>query len=193
MRNPFFGFGGSAALFSTLNPLDKDANIVLSNNNLTATNSTANFGGSRGTRSRQSGKYYLEFSNLITGTPQSFNLGFATQNANISAGPGGDAYGVGYYGGGQIYVMGAVTGGMPTYGPNDVINGAIDLTNNKVWFRKNGVWVDGGDPSANTGGFTISGGVYFPDLAVRNSASATINVGSTTFSYAVPSGFSAFG
>ena len=42
-----------------------------------------------------------------------------------------------------------------TYTSGDYIGIAVDATNNKIYFSKNGTWQNSGDPAAGTNGHTI--------------------------------------
>ena len=50
---------------------------------------------------------------------------------------------------------------MPNYTTNDIIGIAIDLENHKLYFSKNGTWINSGDP---TSGSTGTGAVSIQDL-----------------------------
>jgi hypothetical protein len=103
-----------------------------------------------------------------------------------------------------------------TYAANDIIGLALDLTNNKLYFSKNGTWQNSGDPtsgSTGTGAVSITAassvtdGVYYigiGDLDGGASVTWEINFGNPSFSissgnadangygnfeYAVPSGY----
>jgi hypothetical protein len=87
------------------------------------------------------------------------------------------------------------TGGSPSsYGnswtTNDYIGCAVDMDAGKIWFSKNGVWQNSGDPVAGTGeAFSgISGLVYFGCIVVTNSITV-LNFGQTAYQYSAPTGF----
>jgi hypothetical protein len=103
------------------------------------------------------------------------------------------------------------------YTVDDIIGVAVDLTNSKLYFSKNGTWQDSGDPTSGatgTGAISITAvgstplGSYFPafnyqssDAGVTNAnfgngyfgttaiTSAGVNAGSGLFEYDVPSGY----
>ena len=87
------------------------------------------------------------------------------------------------------------TGGLPSsYGnswtTNDYIGCSVDMDAGKIWFSKNGVWQNSGDPVAGTGeAFSgISGLVYFGCIVVTNSITV-LNFGQTAYQYSAPTGF----
>jgi len=110
----------------------------------------------------------------------------------------------------------AVTSGVGTYGVGDIIGVALDLDNNKLYFSKNGTFVNSGNPtsgSTGTGAMSITSasstslGAYFPEVGFydnSNTGTFQCNFGSPSFSissgnadanghgnfeYAVPSGY----
>ena len=82
---------------------------------------------------------------------------------------------------------------------------AIDMTNRKYHFGKNGSWLSSSDPANNTGGYTFqTGGTWTFFDAVGNGGSVSWNYGSPEYSvssgnadangfgnfeYSVPSGY----
>ena len=110
----------------------------------------------------------------------------------------------------------AVTTGVGTYGVGDIIGVALDLDNNKLYFSKNGTFVNSGDPtsgSTGTGAMSITSasstslGAYFPEVGFydnTNTGTFQCNFGNPAFSissgnsdgngygnfgYSVPSGY----
>lgn len=111
-----------------------------------------------------------------------------------------------------FWVMATDNGKYYNYGDNSVDNGAytssatsavgdvwgvaVDLSANKIWFSKNGVWW--GDPAAGTGNLSIGTPTskgYFPALtfAATGNTFMTARLKSGFTSYAAPSGFTAWG
>jgi hypothetical protein len=80
---------------------------------------------------------------------------------------------------------------------NGTVGGiAVDLDNRKIWFRKApaGNWNNSGtaDPATNAGGVTIPAGTMVPFVTFGAAAAGfvwTANFGASTFTGAVPSGF----
>ena len=72
-----------------------------------------------------------------------------------------------------------------SYAVNDIIGVALDITNSKLYFSKNGVWQDSGDPTSGasgTGAVSITAvastpyRAYFPAQTYWHSTSNTVSV-----------------
>ena len=186
---------------TAFNPSDKSSNVALSNSNKTADNDgsagTTN-SGARCVYFATAGKYYFEF-NIDSGAGANMCVGICKPAqdfpnfANLTN--GGAAT---YRGSGAIRNNGAGTGSGigSAFAVNDRIGVAVDLTNRKVWFRKNNVaWDNNGthDPATNVGGFSTSGydasGVT-PAFGTNNSAdTVTLHTLPSAWSFTAPSGF----
>lgn len=175
-------------VYTTWNPSDKASGVTLSNGNLTASE-VGGYGGVRTVASKSSGKWYWEIT-INAGTLSSGRLGVATSTCYIESGPGDNDYGWGLGNTGYRYHGGSsasISGGSWTNG--DIISIALDMDNNKIWWRKNGTWLGGGDP------FTGAGSYYVLDLSplfcmiYATSINLTANFGASAFTYAVPTGF----
>jgi len=177
-------------------PANTSTLVTLSENNARMT-SSATDRASRSVQSKQpaTGSFYFEVANItvnggtcigvcnalasmddwIGSTDRTIGVN-ATQGEVFSAGGGPGLSGVG-----------AIVAG-------DVVGVCLNRNLGKVWFSKNGAFGSGQDPVTNTGGFTSPGG---NDLyaAVSNSAegSARLCTLSSQFSYAMPSGYVAWG
>jgi hypothetical protein len=158
------------------------------------------------------GKWYFEVTHGGSGGVGDGNdneaiIGVVNLNSspNVASGDSvpGQIYtnnGAGYYRSGSVLATGAtVNSSGNSYTTNDVIGVALDLTNLRVWFSKNGVWQGTGSPdpatntSPNVSGLSSSG-VYVPSVA--NYASSNVrwtdfiaNFGQRPFAYTPPSGF----
>ena len=78
----------------------------------------------------------------------------------------------GWYGPGNVFITGSDAGIMSSYTDGDIVCVAMDLDNNKIYWRKNAeAWINSGDP---TSGATGTG-----------AQSITNNTGSDFFSFAV--------
>jgi hypothetical protein len=119
-----------------------------------------------GTIAATAGKWYYE---VITSGDNMFGVGVVSEWGGNS--PGGNSYGVAIHQAGDW--QGEGSGGDSTaqsYSNGDLISIAYDLTNNKIWMAKNGVW--SGNPSTNTGGAVFqanaSSGQRVPAMRTSN-------------------------
>lgn len=183
----------------TWNPADKDGAITLSGGNLVATKGgTTAWGSGRATASLTTASKWF-FSLQMTTVASYAIIGIANSAFSVSGsflGASG-SNSIGYQSStGGITINGSVVATMPTFGSGDVIDCAIDLVNSKIWFRKNGGnWNNSAsaNPATNAGGVSLSGlnsGPYYPAFSQYYSDVLSANFGATTFTYAVPSGFS---
>ena len=144
--------------FATLNPLHFNATIpssgTLSDGNLTFTSSqgASAYPAMYSTMAVSQGKWYAEFK--VT-TANSAIIGIGSGIASGGFFGGGD-YDYAYYYDGTFYNNGGNTGSQSSYTDGDIISVAMDLDNNKVYVAKNNTWQHSGDPSAGTGGYTIT-------------------------------------
>ncbi len=188
-----------AAATTTWNPSDKNANITLSNGNLTATNTfVVAFQSLRAVAAHSIGKYYFESHiDAMTATTV-YGIGNAT--ASLSNFTGSDLNSIGWNpNGGDIYLNGS------NFGPNiqgavtgDTVSIAVDMGNTKIWFRTNGGnWnndvIGNQNPATNTGGInfsTMNAGPWLPmGTFTANGNANTADFGATAYAQSVPSGF----
>jgi hypothetical protein len=183
--------------YATWNPSDKTAGITLSNGNLTAAgpNSGSQYDHVRANVGKSSGKYYFE----ITVDDDSYMCGIGVCSATTSFSTGdwlarqSDGWEYtsdGYFGNN----VGSWKSAPPSYTTGDIISLAIDLDNGKIWWGKNGTWLDSGDPANGTNAaYTNLSGTIYPHVTLRtssdNSPQVTANFGASAFSYSVPTGF----
>ena len=119
--------------------------------------------------------------------------------------------GRGYYYNGNVYSNATISSYGSSYTTGDIIGCALDMDNKFVYFSKNGVFQNSGDPTSGatgTGGLTLGGTTYCIAYAVYNStvtlnfgngyfgttavASAGTNAsGNGIFEYDVPTGYTA--
>lgn len=185
----------------TWSPIDIDSGNVLSNGNLTVTRGPAQvYSGIRSYMRKSAGKYYWEIL-FTSGDVQDVWLGIANIAYNIDTALGADNHnsfgailsnGVAYFAGGVIGNFSS-----STFSPGDVCCLALDLTNSKLWLRRNNTsWNNtSDDPATNTGGYDISS-IATPIFAAAalygdNGATdvITANFGGTSYAYTPPSGF----
>lgn len=188
---------------TTWNPLDCHTSFALSSGNLTAISSSA--AGVHGVASvdgKTTGKYYVEVT--IGGTTFASNtgLGINTLSPSWASSPAATNASYTYFTTGNIWYNGAFTSfTLGAVVAGNVIGIAVDLDNNKVWYRKGaGNWNGNAthNPATNTGGISLStvaaAGRYWFLSAVadaNSTASYALNAGDTAFTQTVPSGFTA--
>jgi len=203
-------------VYATANPLHFNATIpsagTLSNGNLTFTSSQ---GGSAypamySTMAVSQGKWYAEFK-VTTANSAIIGIGAGSLRGGFF---GGGYYDYAYYYDGAFYNNGGNTGSQSSYTDGDIISVAMDLDNNKVYVAKNNTWQHSGNPSASSGGYTITapsstntgvyhiaygdsgggtptiqgnfGNGYFGTTAISSAGS---NGNGSLFEYDVPSGY----
>jgi hypothetical protein len=200
-------------VFATLNPLwNPNASITLSNGNLTQTVS-GDFRSSATTLGASQGKWYAEYKATDV---ENFSVGitplsgvFLNTTSNV-IGQAGNGWGlIDNWGTVAYYYNTASTNTAITLSNGDIIMIAMDLDNSKVFFGKNGTWLDSGDPANGTNpafsnvssddpiGFAVScenangsfnfGNGYFGTTAVSSATSDESGLG--IFEYTVPSGY----
>jgi hypothetical protein len=198
------GAGGEVrGNYATWNPLNADTTyITLSDGNLTYQDTTVggSFQSGITTMFASSGKWYAEFTMGTFTTGMSAIVGIASPppsglNFYIEQSVAGYA-GYGYYAtGSKVSAAGSVGFGA-TYTTGDVISVAVDIDNSKVWFAKNGVWQDSGNPSGGTApAYTIASALSYGfacgNGGSTNSSIIYANFGQRAFAYTAPSGFKA--
>ena len=202
-------------VFATLNGI-LQTNEILSNGNTSANSASATWSYVATTIGVSSGKWYAEF--LCSGAANTFmhgvtDLQYATRQGGY-IGAATIARGVGYLSiNGSSYIDDTTSGYGASYVVGDIIGCALDMDNNKVYFSKNGVWQNSGDPTSGatgtgalslpttgTYGFGTSnkddsttranfGNGYFGTTAV--SSAGTNASGNGIFEYDVPTGYTA--
>jgi hypothetical protein len=198
--------------FATLNSILYSTSISYTEGNLKFTNTSA--GGQRMVASSiapTTGKWYAEcrVTSLGGAYPQVGVLDTSIYTMDTYV--GALARGYGYASHGQVYNnAGALTTGLATYTNNDIIGVALDLTNNYVYFSKNGTFINSGVPtsgSSGTGGWAITDGYDYSfgsssldsgtdpvfdwnfGSPFYSGGSNTDGAGYGNFSYSVPSGY----
>jgi hypothetical protein len=176
------GIGGEVrGNYATLNPLDKGANISVTNGNLTAT-VTSTGGIVLSTFGVSSGKWYWE---MERNGGTDCVIGIARASASKTAYLGSDANGWGYIGGSGNKVNNASSAAYGTaYASGVVVGVALDMDAGTVTFYRNGT----------SQGIAYSGltGTIFPAFGTTNNTDSVFaNFGQRPFAYAAPSGFKA--
>ena len=178
-------------VFATLNPLivnrlDNNNTLSYGNNRQTTVSISGSYVASPSTLGMTSGKYYAEMK--VTTLASNCFVGIdgqavytATQGINMGYSP----YGYCYAQWGGKYNNGtSVSGAGNTFTTGDIIGIAVDMDNLKVYFSKNGVWQNSGDPtsgSTGTGAFytiaavdTLSEGAYHFESTNNDADGASI-------------------
>ena len=173
---------GAGATTMTWNSADKNASITLSSGDLTAT-ATAAAQLVRATVGKSSGKWYFEI--LVTEAKVFGCAGIAKIGTSTSTyvGADSDSYG---YATDFTYSGGASTAASSSISNGDTIGVAVDLDAGKIWFARNGVWLDIADPAAGTSErYSGLSGTYYP----ASSPGATSHTINASLTYSPPSGF----
>lgn len=190
---------------TTWSPTDKYVDLTLYGGNMSV-HRTSSAGGAnhvnvRSNTARSTGKRYVEFTR--DGATYQVNVGFCTAAYALGGSfqwPGGVAGSAGYLttsGVDGIEVAGVTVGdiGVQT-ADGDVCCFAIDFDHGKFWVRKlGGDWNgNGGDPAANTGGFSFAAAIpglayLVADTPTDGGAGVTLNAGGSPFAGTVPGGF----
>ena len=145
-------------VFAVLNPLFPfNDNLTFSNGNLRATkpsgSATGSFYGSFGVTA---GKWYWKMKcNAVGGNDQWIGIG-QMRTLTPSGYPGNDTYCVAAGSGGEVRYNGTTVSSytMASWTSGDTIMIALDMTNSRVYWGKNGTWQDSGDPVAGTNPYT---------------------------------------
>ena len=177
--------------FATMNPLENYyANMTYTQGNLTTASDHPAPASS--TIGMATGKWYIEGKaalDTVAGAGD-WQIGIiGDQVVATSDEIGNHAKSWAYYGpDGNYRNNDTTTSYGDSYNEGDIIGIAIDLTNNKLYFSKNGTWQDSGDPTSGatgTGAISISAaadtplGEYF--IAVGGNASANTYTWSMNF------------
>ena len=157
--------------FATLDAANKHSSVVLNDGNLSG-NASSYYQVVRGTEGVSSGKWYWEWKANPYGTYA--RTGIMADGLSVSASLEEDGAYWAYLNNGTKFWLGSQgfqTGvGSNTY-DNQVhdVALAVDLDAGKVYVRYDGVWQNGADPDAGTGGFDIDaadmGKTFYPFFA----------------------------
>ena len=183
-------------VFATWNVLGQTEDKgTLSNGNLTydRAGATDNWVTIPSTLATNSGKWYYEYK-IIDGGASAGNgsltglLDYHTSNLQHTATALTNAGEYGWYGAsGNLYINGTDVAQIGSYTDGDIVMVAVDLDNAKIYWGKNGTWINSGDPtsgSTGTGGFTIanvSSGAFAFAVSHREGGNGTANFGNGYF------------
>jgi hypothetical protein len=188
--------------FCTWNPLDKDG-VTLSDGNLNAHLSEANYNGVRGTVAFPStGKYYWEAEVVTIDTDDHGTIGLGTNATSLSSFLGQVATTVIYNFNDSGQTSAVYNGTSNVFTGNstfaavagDVVQIAYDADNGYVWFGKNNTWADSsggttGNPSTGTNPTvsSVASGEYFPIFGGGDlNTNIIANFGQQPFKYDPP-------
>jgi len=196
--------------FATLNPLAGTAIGSYTNGNNRVVGVSTSWTTAPSTLAVSSGKFYCEAKAQHT----SLMVGILDIDQMITNNfQGTKSNGWGYEGTGTLWNNGnSTTSWGSTYTTGDIIGIAMDLDNNKLYFSKNGTWQNSANPSAGTGGISITadktyyfamspvdstssvieanfGNGYFGTTAVSSAGTNASDNG--IFEYDVPTGYTA--
>src|SRR6185295_7249707 len=179
------GAGGS---FATLSETDRSPNALLSGGDLIASGTTSNQA-SRATIGMSSGKWYWEAS--YGGGTVGVQFGVGSAAMSLTSYQGSDVNGWGFWStSGDAYHSGIGTHYGTGLSPTDTVMFALDMDAGKVWFGKNGVWFNGGNPLAGVNpAYSGLTGTIYPTGTHDSRTSPVFNFGQSAFAFAAPSGF----
>ena len=144
-----------ADVFATFNPLLKSDETLSNCNTTTDIPSSSKFGGcSTIGVDTNKGKFYAEFMyKSATANDGAIGIfGDVTQAAVDNQGVGKAGYSYSYQSDGQKLIENTGSSYGATYDDGDVISIALDTTNSKLYFAKDGVWQNSGDPESGATG-----------------------------------------
>ena len=195
---------GNQSGYATLNPL-ANGGLILADGNLKVTEQTNATRNVKSTIGASSGKFYWELTNNSrdynnqSGSNTNSRTGIAREDASVTTVLGSlatqyvyeyadDGNGTGLWNNNSKSSYGSYTA------QGDVLNIACDFTEGKIWYGKNGIFFNGGNPltGANASQTFSSGGYnWFPVTVQRGTGgtNATLNFGQKPFKYAPPEGF----
>lgn len=174
--------------FTTWNPADKAAALVLSNSYRDVTSTGGSWNSVRGVTSKDSGKWYYECHMVAvkSGTPEAM-FGVANSVATLSGTYiGASVAGRGYQVQGGFTYGGTYTGSKPAFAAGDVVGMALDITGNTLSIYKNNVY---------QGQFTsLPTAPLFPGASIATDVETKIRLVTLGAhqTYAPPAGFTAW-
>tara|TARA_R100000655_G_scaffold11797_4_gene27295 strand:+ start:8438 stop:10846 length:2409 start_codon:yes stop_codon:yes gene_type:complete len=139
-----------------------------------------------------SGKWYWELKNTTnaagsTGVIQGSYYGTLDRSANLNS------TGIYYYNpsNGQKMKDGSGTSYGSATSTNDILQVALDLDNNKIWWGINNTWQASGDPAAgsNEAYSDLTDTDYTPVLGYGGAYTSILNCGQSGLAYTPPAGF----
>lgn len=196
------GLGGQVSgNYCAWNP-NNSANITLTKASLGITNyATGSNQCAIGTIGVTSGKWYFEYvvNASSVGSAHASAIGIVVNRSKAATGVNGfgDSNTLIIYGDpGRIYKAGSILGDYVSWVTGSVLQIALDVDAQKIWFGSNGTWASSGNPATGVNPTTTTNslgtGLYeiiTADGASAETNSTTVNFGQTAFAYAAPAGF----
>jgi len=195
--------------FATFNPLIPNSNITYSQGNLDILRDSG--GDNRialSTIAVSSGKWYVEMKCVQNQDHTHYGIvaadsAYSTSNSLAQM---VNAFAYKMDGTVQEYNQSNIDTGEATFTTGDIIGIALDMDNNKIYFHKNGTYINSGDPAGNSNGYSITADKEYYFASAQNYATGktSANFGSPSFSissgnsdangygnfeYSVPSGY----
>jgi len=153
---------------ATLNALHRIHDYTLTEGNNTFTNSSTGHRATNSTLAVNTGKWYAEVKVIAQDGSATYpQIGIIDPEKFLySSYIGNDNRGYAYLSNGNTQYDGNVVSGWgASYTVGDIIGIAMDLTNNKIYFSKNGTFQASGNPASGATGtgsaYTIASGVYY--------------------------------
>lgn len=185
---------------TTFNPSDAGPSIVLSGGNLTVTGGATRLDNGVRTVNTVTAKHYFEWVPSAIGDDT--DVGVCSGSVSLGtdtfyAGSDTQSIGFGFAGSTNVQLNNASVGTMnAALAAGDVLQVAIDVPNNLIWFKINsGNWNNSGtaNPATGTGGYSFgtafTGGVYVFAHTPSNLGAGTARFASGSWTAGAPSGF----
>jgi hypothetical protein len=182
-----FSTGGSGST-ETLDPLKKAPNLILSNGNLTASGASCGLS----VTGKSAGKFYFEmrYDSNSSGFSRLHAVGVSRNLVSLTTDLGQEAGEYGYRTDGYKYLSGSYINVGVSYNVGDVVGCAVDISNLKIWWSKNGLWLQSGDPALDLNPMgTLTTGLYYAAIQMGSDSFCTMRFNHATCSYSPPSGF----
>ena len=176
-------------VFATMNPLYLGAtSTTLANGNTTINYDTDSSRSAFGTLGMTSGKYYFEVK-IVSDSNNRGSYGICDtlySNINGNAAFIDSSSGYGYSADGQKVNGGSSSSFGAAITTGDIVGVALDMDNSKLYFSKNGVFQNSGDPTSGSTGtgaaFTVTADrTYLPAIRMRNGTKGAFNFGNGVF------------
>jgi len=174
---------------ATMNPLDNYyQGSIFSNGNNTFLTTDVSTTYNTSSIMVNTGKWYVECK-VVSGSATT-NIGIVGEMADATTGQiKAKEFGYAYISNGEFGNNGSASSYGSSYANGDIIGIALDCTNNKLYFSKNGTFQDSGNPSAGSGGKTITA-VASTTLGLYTFAACDTSNGDVrTFSFNFGNGF----